>query len=171
MEQNFNYSNLPVRILTDENEENWFACVDICNILEYQNVADIIDKKLDDDEKKLDYLTDRSGQSRKTWTINEPGLYSLILSSTKPEAKAFKRWITHQVLPQIRKAGKYNSEQEKEHDLSLQSVAGEIQQLKEQRDQHQKATIDLKREIEQKIDKMIALIKRDKSQLSLQFPE
>ena len=171
MEQNFNYNSLPVRILTDENEESWFACVDICNILEYQNVTDIIEKKLDDDEKKLTYLTDRSGQSRKTWTINEPGLYSLILNSTKPEAKAFKRWITHQVLPQIRKAGKYSSEQEIEHDLILQSVATEIQQLKDQKDLLQKSAVDLKREIEQKIDKMIALVKRDKSQLSIQFPQ
>lgn len=171
MEQNFNFSNLPVRIVTDENEGNWFAGIDVCNILGYAMASNVIKDSLDDDEKKLTNLTDGSGQSRRTWIINESGLYSLILSSTKPEAKIFKRWITHQVLPQIRKAGKYNTEQEIEHDLILQSVATEYQQLKDQKDMHQKAVIDLKREIEQKIDKMIALVNRDKSQLSIQFPK
>ncbi len=56
-------------------------------MLDYQNTKDILDKKIDDDEKKLEYLTDSSGQKRKTWTINEFGLYSLILTSTKSYTK------------------------------------------------------------------------------------
>lgn len=171
MEQKFNYNELPVRILTDETDETWFAGVDVCNILEYQNATDIIEKKLDDDEKKLDYLTDISGQRRKTWTINESGLYSLILSSTKPEAKTFKRWITHDVLPSIRKAGKFTSEQEREHELKLRSIADEIQKLKDDKDDHQKKVNDLKRNIETKMAEMISLIRQDKSQMTIQFPE
>jgi prophage antirepressor-like protein len=171
MEQNFDYNSLPVRTVTDENEETWFAGIDVCNILEYQNATDIIEKKLDEDEKKLDYLTDSSGQRRKTWTINESGLYSLALCSSKPEAKAFKRWITHDVLPAIRKAGKYTTEQDKEHELKLRSIADEIQKLKDDKDEYQKKVNDLKRDIETKMAEMIFLIKKDKNQLRIQFPE
>jgi len=68
----------------------WFAGIDVCNILEYANSNNAIGK-LDEDERKLTYLKVTSGQGRKTWMINEFGLYSLILTSRKPEAKAFKR--------------------------------------------------------------------------------
>lgn len=169
MEQKFDYNEMPVRTITDENEETWFAGIDICNILEYQNAVDVIKKNLDDDEKKLTYLTDRSGQSRKTWIVNEFGLYSLILSSTKPEAKTFKRWITHEVLPAIRKAGKYTTEDEKNFELQLRTIATEIQYLRLQKEEHQKNVNDLKKEIEAKTADMIDLIKRDKNQLRLEF--
>lgn len=169
MEQKFEYDEMPVRTITDENEETWFAAIDICNILEYQNAVDVIKKNLEDDEKKLTYLTDRSGQARKTWIVNEFGLYSLILSSTKPEAKAFKRWITHEVLPAIRKAGKYTTEDEKNFELQLQTIAAEIQQLKHKKDEHQKIVNDLKKDIELKTSEIIDLIQRDKSQLRLEF--
>ena len=108
--QIFNYKKDEIRTVK-ENEILWFVAKDICEILEYQNVTDTLEKRIDEDEKKLIYLTDTSGQKRKVWIINEFGLYSLILSSTKPEAKEFKRWITHEVLPSIRKAGKFSSGQ------------------------------------------------------------
>ena len=100
----------------------WFAGVDVSDILEYASSKQAI-KKLDEDERKLGYVEHTSGQSRKTWMINEFGLYSLILTSMKPEAKAFKKWVTHEILPSIRKAGKFTSEQEKEHEFSLQAIA------------------------------------------------
>ena len=80
--------------------------------LEYSHPKQAI-KKLDEDERKLTNHTDGSGQERRTWMINEFGLYSLILTSSKPEAKALKRWIIHDVLPSIRKAGKFTSQQAK----------------------------------------------------------
>lgn len=171
MEQKFNYNELPVRTITDENEETWFAGIDICNILDYQNAVDVIKKNLDEDEKKLTYLTDRSGQSRKTWIVNESGLYSLILTSSKPEAKVFKRWVTHEVLPAIRKAGKYTPEQEKEREISLNSVANQIEQLKNERAEYQKKVNDLRRDIDEKTAEMIYLIKQDRSQLKIEFPK
>lgn len=170
MEQNFNYESLPVRIVTDEDEQTWFAGIDICKILEYAD-PDAAIKKLDEDERNLTRLRDGSGQLRKTWTVNEPGLYSLILTSTKPEAKAFKRWVIHEVLPSIRKAGKYTTEQEKNHELSLRSLASEIEKLKERKDELQKSANDLKRDIELKTLEMIAFIKKDKSQIMIEFPE
>lgn len=110
MEKLFLYNESNVRTQIDEKGEFWFAGIDVCNILEYKNASDIIEKKLDDDERKLEYLTDSSGQKRKGWTINESGLYSLILSSSKTEAKSFKRWVTHDILPALRKAGVYSSD-------------------------------------------------------------
>ena len=168
MEQNFNYNSIPVRIVTDENEETWFAGVDVCNILGYADPHQKI-KSLDEDEYKLDRIRDGQGKQKETLTVNEFGLYSLILSSTKPESKAFKRWVTHEVLPSIRKAGKYTTEDEKNHELHLQAIANEIQDLKDKKDEHQKKVNDIKKDIENKTMEMLSLIKRDKSQLRIQF--
>ena len=171
MEQKFEYNKLPIRTITDGEDQTWFAAIDVCKALDYSNTHDIINKSLDEDERKLEYLTDIPGQRRKTWIISESGLYSLALSSTKPEAKAFKRWITHEVLPTLRKAGKYTTDQEKQHDVQLRFLASEIQSLKNKKDDHQKAVNDLKKDIENKTGEMIAIIQMDKSQLILPFPE
>lgn len=170
MEQNFNYNNMPVRTITDENEETWFAGIDVCNILEYAMPSNIIKDNLEEDERKLTNLRDGSGQLRKTWIVNEFGLYSLILTSSKPEAKAFKRWVTHDVLPSIRKAGKFTTEQEKEYEVSLQVIAGTIQDLRDEKDEHQRSVNELRKAIEEKTMEMIAMIRMDKSQLKIQFP-
>lgn len=169
MEQKFEYNALPVRIVTDKEDQTWFSGVDVCNILGYAMPSNVIKENLEEDERKLTNLTDWSGQARKTWIVNEFGLYSLILTSTKPEAKAFKRWITHEVLPAIRKAGKYTTEDEKNYEFRLQAIATEIQQLKQQKEEHQKKVNDLKKDIEIKTGEIIAIIQRDKSQLQLDF--
>ncbi len=105
----YKYNELQVRTEIDDEGAIWFAGVDVCFILGYNMPSNVIKKNLDDDERKLTNLTDWSGQQRKGWMISEAGLYSLILSSSKPEAKAFKRWITHEVIPYIRKAGIYST--------------------------------------------------------------
>lgn len=168
MENLFKYNDAQVRTITDKNEETWFAGIDVCNILEYAD-PDAAVKKLDEDERHLTRLRDGSGQRRKTWTVNEFGLYSLILTSTKPEAKAFKRWVTHEVLPSIRKAGKFTTEQEKEHELTLQNIAQQIQILKEEREEHQKQTRELGKAIETRTAEMIGIIKMDRSQIKIDF--
>lgn len=112
----------------DENEQVWFAGVDVCAVLDYSNSYQTI-MKLDEDERKLDYITDSQGKQKETLTINEFGLYSLILTSTKPEAKAFKRWITHDVLPSIRKAGLYTSDEVKSKEIELQRLANSIDEV------------------------------------------
>ena len=99
----------PVRTMAI-NGEPWFVASDVCNALDIGNPSQAI-SRLDDDEKVT--LTTNEGHSGKLGgaqmlnVISEAGLYSLILKSRKPEAKAFKRWITHEVLPSIRKNAVY----------------------------------------------------------------
>ena len=83
--------------------EPWFVAVDVCRALEIDRTAS---RRLDDDEKGV-CSTHTPGGLQDVTIINEPGLYTLVLGSRKPEAKAFKRWITHEVLPSIRKTGAY----------------------------------------------------------------
>lgn len=101
-----------VRIMLIDGEP-WFAAADVCAALEIRNNRDAMNR-LDDDEKMTVGLTDgHSGQrggAQQIGLINEPGLYTLTLTSRKPEAKAFKRWITHEVIPIIRKTGGYMTE-------------------------------------------------------------
>src|SRR5690606_8936963 len=90
--------------------EPWFVAADVCAALGIGNPRQAV-SHLDGDEVRQVPVTttDGSGRTLPTNVINEPGLYSLILRSRKPEAKAFKRWITHEVLPAIRKTGGYIS--------------------------------------------------------------
>lgn len=83
----------------------WFVASDVCRALDIRNNRDAI-ARLEDDEKGVG-LTDTPGGKQKVTVVNEPGLYSLIMSSRKPEARAFKHWITHEVIPAIRKHGVY----------------------------------------------------------------
>ena len=94
-----------VRTVFIENEP-WFVATDVCRALEIRNNRDAI-ARLDEDEKGV-ASTDTPGGMQEMTVVNEPGLYSLVLGSRKPEAKAFKRWITHEVIPSIRKTGSYS---------------------------------------------------------------
>lgn len=84
------------------NGEPWFVAVDVCSVLDLSNPT-IAVSRLDEDERAKFNL----GRQGDATIVNEPGLYTLVLGSRKPEAKAFKRWITHEVLPHIRKHGVY----------------------------------------------------------------
>lgn len=90
--------------------EPWFVAVDVCRVLGLSN-SRVAAETLDEDEKadvRIPYTSSNGTvQNRKVCIINEFGLYSLVLKSRKPEAKAFKRWITHEVIPSIRKHGGY----------------------------------------------------------------
>lgn len=88
-----------------QGDEPWWVLADVCKVLGIQNSRDVV-KRLDDDEKGVD-LIDTPGGHQQMTVINESGLYSVILRSDKPEAKAFKRWVTHEVLPSIRRTGRY----------------------------------------------------------------
>lgn len=94
-----------VRTVTEDGEP-WFVVSDVANVLELGNVHSSL-ALLDADEKGLHSMETPGGPQRYV-TVNEPGLWSLILRSRKPEAKAFKRWVTHEVLPAIRKTGSYS---------------------------------------------------------------
>lgn len=86
------------------NDEPWFIASDVCKALEIANTTSALER-LDDDEKSRFNLGLSGGEIN---CVNEYGLYTLILGSRKKEAKEFKRWITHEVIPQIRKTGSYN---------------------------------------------------------------
>ena len=93
-----------IRTLTIDGEP-WFVAADVCKALELGNPSMTVER-LDADEKGISSIDTLGGKQRMA-IINEPGLYSVILRSRKPEAKAFKRWITHEVIPAIRKYGGY----------------------------------------------------------------
>lgn len=92
-----------VRVTTVDNEP-WFVAADVCKALEIEPTAT---RRLDDDEKNTLRLTQGTSGNPNVTIVNESGLFSLVLGSRKPEAKAFKRWVTHDVIPAIRKHGVY----------------------------------------------------------------
>ncbi|RLY76399.1 phage antirepressor, partial [Staphylococcus hominis] len=101
----FNFEDLPVRTTTVDNEP-YFVGNDVAQILGYEDYRGAINKKVDS-EDKLRSQIDHAGQKRNVTLINESGLYSLIFSSKLESAKRFKRWVTSEVLPAIRKHGIY----------------------------------------------------------------
>ena len=147
--QTFNFEDLPVRTLTVD-EEPYFIGKDVAEVLGYSNTRDALNKHVDEDDKKI--LTSRNTTlenlpNRGLTAVNESGLYSLIFSSKLESAKRFKRWVTSEVLPAIRKHGIYATDsvieqtlqnpdyiitvlteykKEKEQNLLLQQEIGEL---------------------------------------------
>lgn len=103
--QIFNFKNNEVRTVLINNEP-YFIGKDVAEVLGYERTDNAIRSHVDDDDK-LTHQISASGQRRNMTVINESGLYSLILSSKLPQAKEFKRWVTSEVLPSIRKTGSY----------------------------------------------------------------
>ena len=121
--------------------EPWFVAKDVCEALGISNNRDAL-ARLDEDEKGV-ALTDTPGGKQRVQTVNEPGLYTLALSSRKPEAHAFKRWVTHEVLPALRRDGAYVASDGTEDDATLMARAliaakrqmdAKDRQLREQRE-------------------------------------
>jgi prophage antirepressor-like protein len=110
----------------DDSGNPWWNASEIGKVLEHSNLAMLV-KRLDEDEKVLNSIYTPGGP-QDTWFVNESGLYNLIMGSRKKEAKAFKRWVTHEVLPAIRKTGKY--EVPKVHDPALQALITMSEQVK-----------------------------------------
>lgn len=103
----FKFNSSTVRVITDDNGEPWFVAKEIAAVLGYSD-AEAMTRKLDDDEKQNLQIVGFG--PRGVTVINEAGLYSCILTSQKEEAKPFKRWVTHDVLPSIRKTGRFEAE-------------------------------------------------------------
>ncbi len=108
--QTFTFNNTQLRTLTDETSDTWFVAKDVCAILGLNNVGQAL-TRLDDDEKSSITLNDGTPGTPNKAIVSESGLYSLTLASRKPEAREFKRWVTHEVLPSIRKHGAYMTKQ------------------------------------------------------------
>lgn len=107
--QAFNFHSASVRTLTDTAGDPWFVLKDCMSILGLGNPTETV-KMFDDDEFSTTEVIDSIGRRQQTYIISEAGLYELVLKSRKPEAKEFKRWVTHEVLPSIRKHGIYATE-------------------------------------------------------------
>lgn len=102
----FHFGGIPIRTKVI-NGDPWLVAVDVCAVLDIR-VRDVM-PALDADERRRDTIADLDNQDISVDLVSESGLYSLILRSRKPEAKAFKRWITGEVLPSIRKTGRYTA--------------------------------------------------------------
>lgn len=138
----FNFENHEVRTQVID-DEPWFVAKDVCDILEISNSRDAV-SRLDDDEKATVGLTDGS-QIRNYSIVNEFGLYNLVLSSRKTEAKVFKRWITHDVIPSIRKTGGYQVKSDPWDTLTLMFEASK--QTKDQVDEVKTRVINLEENV------------------------
>lgn len=128
--QNFNFSGQNVRIITI-NDEPWFVGKDVSDILGYSNSRKALSDHVDDEDKGVT-KSDTLGGSQNITIINESGLYSLILKSKKTEAKQFKRWVTSEVLPTIRKHGAYMTNEKAQDVLHGNGLADLLIQAGEQ---------------------------------------
>lgn len=121
----------------------WFVAADVCRALELDKTWNAL-QRLDDDEKGTTSISTLGGQQEMS-IVNEPGLYSLVLGSRKPEAKAFKRWITHEVIPSIRQTGQYQAKPKSALELFAQSVAAMQEMEKKQQVLEDRQTVVEKR--------------------------
>lgn len=118
-----------------QNGEPWFVGKDVAKILGYERADNAIRNHVDDEDKLMHQIS-ASGQNREMYIINESGLYSLILSSKMPKAKEFKRWVTSEVIPAIRKTGGYIAGSENMTDAEIMAKAVLVAQSTiQQRDQ------------------------------------
>jgi anti-repressor protein len=127
--QVFEYQNSKVRTV-DVDGEAWFVLKDVCGVLD---IADhkVVARRLDEDEVCQTPLTDSMGRQQSTTIINESGLYHVILRSDKPEAAPFRRWVTNDVLPAIRKTGSYNAPQLTRSQLLATALIAAHEELEE----------------------------------------
>lgn len=118
----FDFRGAVLRTLTDESGEPWFVAKDVCDVLGYTNASKAISDHVDSEDKLNNESLSSLGQ-RGGWLVNESGLYSLVLSSKLPTAKEFKRWVTHEVLPQIRRTGGYIPTSDADDDMTILAKA------------------------------------------------
>ncbi len=126
----FEFKSKEIRVVKDEIGDPWFVAKDVCEVLEHSNYRMAVEN-LDDDEKGVSKAYTLGGEQGMI-TVSESGLYTLIIRSNKPEAKMFRRWVTHEVLPVIRKTGTYTIPQGMAlvsmHDLSRHAVIAQCRE-------------------------------------------
>ena len=163
MNEIFNFQGQQVRTVTIDGEP-YFVGKDTADILGYQNGSRDINRHVDE-EDKLKYRFGTSGQDREMIIINESGLYALILGSKLPQAKEFKRWVTSEVLPTIRKHGAYLTDSKIEEVLlSPDTIINLATQLKNERAEKKQLKIEL--EEARKQTSYLDLILQTKDQLT-----
>lgn len=130
----FNNENFGDVRIVQMDDDPWFVAKDVTDILMYQNGRDALSRHVDD-EDKADVVIHDGSQNRNMTIINESGLYSLVLSSKLESAKKFKRWITSEVIPQIRKTGAYHTP--KTYAEALRALADEAEKAEALKKQNQ----------------------------------
>lgn len=115
-----------IRVVEDKRGNPWFVAMDVAKALGYVKPRNAVATHVEKDDALKQGLIDSMGRKQEMTIINESGLYSLILSSKLPQAKAFKRWVTQEVLPSIRKNGGYLHGQEEMSELELLAKAYEV---------------------------------------------
>ena len=163
----FTYQDMPVRITT-HTQQTWFCNKDVCAVLDIRNHKDAY-SSLDDDEK-MNINTDSAGGIQKTGFVSESGLYELIFKSRKSEAKAFRKWISSQVLPSIRKTGSYTLE---EHERTkfltdISNLENSKKQIEEQKLKAEKCLEQISEE-KKKIEQDLKQTDEDKKQTENQL--
>ena len=137
MNEIFNFKGQEVRTVTI-NSEPYFVGKDVANILGYAKARNAIASHVDEDDALKQGLTDNLGRIQETIIINESGLYSLILSSKLPQAKEFKRWVTSEVLPAIRKHGMFATDELLDNPDFAIAI---LQKLKEEREERNRLEV------------------------------
>jgi prophage antirepressor-like protein len=126
----FNYQQKQVRTVSKDNEPWWVLC-DICEVLDLSTPSRV-SERLEEDEVSSTHIIDSLGRNQEATIINESGLYNVILRSDKPQAKPFRKWVTGEVLPSIRKHGMYAKDELLDNpDLLIEVVT----QLKKEREE------------------------------------
>jgi len=115
----FDFETNQIKTMIDEKGELWFVAKDVCNVLQHTNVS-VACKIVDDDEKGLRKVYTLGGE-QDILCVNESGFYVLVIRSNKPQAKKFRKWVTSEVLPSIRKTGQYS--------LPNQQLKGKVEQI------------------------------------------
>lgn len=114
------YENDDIRTIVIDNQM-WWSVLDICAAIEIQNSRDVF-KRLDDDEKDIMELEDAIGRKQELQICNEFGLYHILLTARSEKAKPFRRWVTHDVLPRIRKYGYYKLSVEERKNVAYKKI-------------------------------------------------
>lgn len=136
----FSFQNHEIRTIQDDDNTIWFVAMDVATVLEYSD-AQAMTRRLDPDEIQNRQIVGFG--NRGVNLINEPGLYSCIFSSQKPDAKAFKKWVTSEVLPQIRKTGSYHHRAPEPARHLTQETMDELTELRIQYQDLGKKYVDL----------------------------
>ena len=137
--QTFDFSEQPVRIMMRA-DSPWFIAADVCRVLEISNSRDAVGA-LDDDEKGV-ATADTPGGAQKMQIISESGLYALVFKSRKAEAKRFRKWVTAEVLPALRRTGRYGLPSESAELLrARRAAAGQAQVIQDRCDRVSEAVL------------------------------
>jgi len=126
-----NFENNEVRI-TEIAGVLWFIAVDLSKIIEHKNINGLINRCLDDDEKQTYFIKNSLGKMNEHLGVSESGYYKLMIRSNMPKAKIFVKWLTSEVIPQIRKTGNFGNNQLQENVTALQQGEQRVENLSKQ---------------------------------------